>query len=209
MFESVRQVLWSRRHHGRRIVAYAVLALLGLSAVTYVTVAGRPGPTASTAAGKLAGTALAVPASQAVGQDSNAALNPSHPAKVAAWDGGHGGRALAVVSAELGDVLMTHDVRQFLEMKQACSKLAAAVTNARAKAPIPDAAMERLYKRALGELATAAADCHAAISYRQNGVEDVVVHENSTLLDRAMAAAVAGAKDLYRGTAKIGATRHH
>ncbi len=45
MFESVRQVLWSRRHHGRRIVAYAVLALLGLSAVTYVTVAGRPGPT--------------------------------------------------------------------------------------------------------------------------------------------------------------------
>ncbi len=63
--------------------------------------------------------------------------------------------------------------------------------------------MQSLYNKALTEIAGAAADCQSAISSQAEGVEDVVAHENTPMLDRAMSAAVAGAKDLYRATEKI------
>ena len=70
-------------------------------------------------------------------------------------------------------------------------------------APIPDAAMQRLYDKALAEMAKGAADCRAAISSHREGVEDIVLHQDTVMLNQAMSLIAAGAKDLYHATGKI------
>jgi hypothetical protein len=98
---------------------------------------------------------------------------------------------------------MAHGAGQFVQMRQACSKLATAVRIAQTQAPIPDAAMQKLYAKALTEMAQGAAGCQAAISSHLQGEEDLVVHKDTTMLNRAMSLIAAGAKDLYRATGKI------
>jgi len=76
-------------------------------------------------------------------------------ARVAAWDAGHGGAALAALSSQFGNVLQAAGVKQYVPMKRACVQLAAEVAAAQAGPPIPDAAMQRLYAKALADFARA------------------------------------------------------
>jgi hypothetical protein len=202
MFKSARQILWPRKHRGVRIFIYAV-ALPCVSVGMYFAVSSSPGSTASSGSAAVANGAVPASPVQPVTPASDLALIPGQPAKVAVWNSGRGGAALAAVSHDFGDALMAHGARQFVEMKQACSKLATAVTTARAMAPIPDAAMQRLYGKALAEMAKGAADCRAAISSHREGVEDLVVHEDTSMLNRAMSLIAAGANDLYHAIGKI------
>ena len=70
------------------------------------------GLTGSAALTKLGSTALPLP--------------KKLQAAVAAWDAGHGGRALAVLSSQFGIVLQAAGVKQYVPMKIACVRLAAA-----------------------------------------------------------------------------------
>jgi hypothetical protein len=213
MFKSARQILWPSTHRGRWITAGAVVALLGLSALLYVTVFGTSGPAAPgspAAASGPASYAQAAPSGPAPGgqagsgaQVGSGPLTPKNPAAVAAWNTGRGGAALAAVSNQLGTTLMTHGARQFLLMKQACTTLAAAVRTAKHSPPIPDSAIQKAYTGALAKLGKAAAECQAAISSHQEGIEDVVVHENTAILDQATSALTHGIEDLYLTTEKI------
>jgi hypothetical protein len=212
MFRSARPA-WSRLRWVRLICA--IIASLGLSAIAYLAVSGNSGQASSNSSGSAASTSpvavgtTARPASAPVSAAGaatsarTAPLTPRHPAQVAAWKTGHGGAALAVVSTQLGHIMMTHDFRQFPDTKQACSKLAFAVKTAWASPPIPDAVMQQSYQAALAALAKAATGCQAAISVRQDGEEDLMVHEDVPMLNRAMSEIASGAKDLYRATDKI------
>jgi len=92
-------------------------------------------------------------------------------------------------------------------MKVACVSLDASIQAARAAPPIPDVAMQNLYGQALAELSGAAADCQQAISEKPQGDENIVIHENKTLLNRSRSEFAAGSKKLYEATAAIGALR--
>ena len=98
---------------------------------------------------------------------------------------------------------MAHGLGQFVEMKMACGKLAAAVTTAEAGPAIPDAPMQLGYHGALGMFTTAAADCQAAITYKPDGDEYVQTQENTTILNQATSALTTGSKDLYMATYHI------
>ena len=98
---------------------------------------------------------------------------------------------------------MTHGAHQFVLMKKACAKLATAVTTAQASPAIPDTAMQQEYQVTLTTLATAAAGCQGAISYKPDGDEYVVAQENATTLNQATSALITGAKDLYVATYTI------
>jgi hypothetical protein len=214
MVKSARQILWPSRHRAIWVTAYAVVALLGLSTLAYFTVIGTPGPATSGSPAAVSAPASHVPTATPGspgngGQAGNGAQAGTEPmttknrAGAAAWNAGHGGAALAAVSGQLGTTLMTHAARQFLLMRQACATLAADVRSAQQSPPIPDTAMETAYKRALAGLGKAAAECRAAISSHQEGVEDVEVHENTALLDEATSGLSTGAKDLYLATETI------
>jgi hypothetical protein len=98
---------------------------------------------------------------------------------------------------------MAHGVGQFVEMKIACAKLAAAVTAAKANTQIPDAAMQQHYQVALGLFATATADCQGAISNKQVGDEGVQTTVNTMTLNQASSAFTTGSKELYTATYAI------
>ena len=225
MFRSARQALSLRRHRWVGFTLCAALALLGVSAVIFLT-GGSAGTHTGTSSGtrttKATGTSTGVPGPVAAATHASRAATPKQahnarvavhantaavlPQGVAAWDAGYGGAAQAAVSKQLGNVLMSYGFHQLPSMKQACGMLTAAVTRAAANAPIPDAAMQMSYQRALAELAKGAADCQAGISTRLQGVEDVVVHEDAPAVNQAMSVLAAGAKDLYQATAKIEST---
>ena len=153
------------------------------------------GLTGSAALTKLGSTALPLP--------------KKLQAAVAAWDAGHGGRALAVLSSQFGIVLQAAGVKQYVPMKIACVRLAAASAASAAGPPIPDAAMQRLYAKALADFATGAADCKAAVSVRATGDETTQTRVNTALLHRSLSLVAAGSTDLYRATARIEALKQH
>lgn len=131
-------------------------------------------------------------------------------AQVASWQAGVGGRDLTAVSSQLGNALQAAGVRQYASMRYACTQLAANVAKAEAGPPIPDAAMQTLYAKALGELAKGAAGCQAAISAKQNGDESVQTHVDTTRLNRSISELSAGSTNLFRSTAEIEiASRQH
>jgi hypothetical protein len=84
-----------------------------------------------------------------------------------------------------------------------CTTLASEVRAAQAGPPIPDAAMQRLYARALAGLSSAAAGCRQAISEDPEGDEELKIHLNHALLDQARLEFAAASKKLYRATAEI------
>jgi hypothetical protein len=124
------------------------------------------------------------------------------------WDAGPGGPAMGNVSEDLGDALQDAGSRLYDPMRVACLSLSTAVTEAKDAPPVPDPAMQRSYALALTKLASATADCRAAISVDPYGDEDVKTYENPALLHKSMSELAAGVKDLYQATVDLSIVRH-
>jgi hypothetical protein len=131
----------------------------------------------------------------------------SRTRQVLRWKAGPGGRALAAVTAQMGYALQAFGARLYFPMKLACARLASDIRTAQAVPPIPDAAMQRMYNRALARLSLAAANCRQAISV-QLGDESTDTHVQNVLLHRSLAELAAGSKTLYTATAEISALSH-
>jgi hypothetical protein len=123
--------------------------------------------------------------------------------QVTAWKAGSGGTALSAVTSQAGDVAQARGLKQYVEMKQYCSQLASSVSQAQADAPIPDAAMQAQYQKALAELAKAAAACQAGISEQPDGEEYVATTENPADLSASASDLALGSKELYQATGQI------
>ncbi|HUA27659.1 MAG TPA: hypothetical protein VMC03_02140 [Streptosporangiaceae bacterium] len=144
----------------------------------------------------------------AVARSAGALPLPSRLVRRAiAWRSGRGGTLLATVSLEYGSVSQAGGMKQFASMRYNCEQLASSVSAAQAGPRIPDAAMQKLYARALAELATAASHCRAAISQQPDGDESIETHEDPQLFSLTKAELTAGSRDLYRATAEIQAAR--
>lgn len=222
MPESAHQTRQTQRRR-RRVSAFAVVALLGLSALAFSAWSLSASKTADGSALSLDQTATAGTGSSAPAGNAPAttpattrvvpepvgpvALKPGSTSQVAAWNAGPGGTTLAAITARLGTVLMAHDARRYVQMRQECAGLAAEVRSAGAESAIPDSAMEKLYSKALASLAAGAANCQAAVSSRQQGDEDLITKANPALLATAMSELTAGTRDLYIATAGIKALK--
>jgi hypothetical protein len=202
------------------VIAASLFAVIGLSAaLVHVVAGGGSHPTASsngraalgTSAGPNPDATEAIPkfhmkpkVAAVTGLRSNALPFPKElRAALEAWDAGRGGAALAAVTGQLGNVTMASGMRQYVEMRIACVKLAADVTTAQASPSFPHAAMQTLYAKALAKLANGAMDCQAAVTQRRSGDETIETHENPAMLHASASAFAAGARDLYRATAEI------
>jgi hypothetical protein len=130
-------------------------------------------------------------------------LPPAHKHAVARWNSGPGGAALAVVTNQLGTVSQIGGAGLFATMKQGCATLGTDIAAAQAAAAIPDPAMQKAYRHALAQLATAAATCRSAITSWPEGDEDIQTHENKPLLQTAVAEMSAGARRLYLATEHV------
>lgn len=119
------------------------------------------------------------------------------------WREGPGGSDLASVTSQMGAAMQAAGVKQYGAMRMTCTTLASEVRGAQAGPPIPDAAMQRLYARALAGLSSAAADCRQAIAEHPEGDEDLEIHIDHALLDQARLQFAAASKRLYRATAEI------
>jgi hypothetical protein len=124
-------------------------------------------------------------------------------ASLVRWNAGAGGTALTAVSDQLGNATQAAGLRLYTAMRLACSKLATAVSAAKAGPSIPDASLQGWYARALATLTQAAAYCQAGISVHPYGDEDTVTHQNGAMLSRSASAFATGAGELYRATAEI------
>lgn len=141
-------------------------------------------------------------ASQAAESAGALSLPADMQSRVIAWQSGPGGAHLAAVTRLFGNALQAAGVRQYFEMKSACTQLAHGVSTAEAGPPIPVAAMQTLYGKALAELAKGAAECQAAITIK-SGDESLITEVNGTMRLQAAAELAAGAKDIFRSTAEI------
>jgi hypothetical protein len=130
-------------------------------------------------------------------------LPPAHKHAVTRWNSGPGGAALAVVTNQLGTVSQTGGAGLFATMKQGCATLGTDIAAAQAATAIPDPGMQKAYRHALAQLATAAATCRSAITSWPEGDEDIQTHENKPLLQTAVAEMSAGARRLYLATEHI------
>jgi hypothetical protein len=181
---------------GRFWIGLSAIVLFGLAATLLYIGLGGSHNGAGTAKGqgvsaaKLAenGGALAVPESM---RDS-----------VINWQSGPGGQELTLLSKQLGQALQAATFSQNSQTEYLCTQLARSVATAKAGSPIPDAAMQQLYAKALGELTKGAADCRTAISVKANG-KSTKAHVNTTMLHRATSELSTGATELYRATAEI------
>jgi hypothetical protein len=63
--------------------------------------------------------------------------------------------------------------------------------------------MQKLYAKALAELARGAANCRSAVSSKTSGDETVATHIDPTLLRLSISQLAAGARDVFRSTAEI------
>lgn len=222
------------RKRARRVLLPPILVVIGVSAaLAYILTTG--GPHAAASSTRLAGATSSASLPQASAsssaqptQTANSA-NAAEPRSAAAlaasggalalqdglttqaatWADGSGGTRLAAVSSQLGTVMQAAGMRQYVEMKAACVRLASTVKAAQAGPPIPEASMQAVYAGALTDLATGAANCQAAISQQTDGDEYIITHENSTMLKQSASAFAAAAKDLFRATAEIEIAGRH
>lgn len=145
-----------------------------------------------------------VPSAAQVAESGGAlSLSANMHSRVITWQFGPGGTRLAAVSSLFGTALQQRGIREYPEMKNTCTQLAQSVPTAQAGPPIPVAAMQVLYRKALAELAKGAADCQAAITSKPNGDESLEVHVDASLLDQSVSELAAGARDIFRSTAEI------
>lgn len=122
--------------------------------------------------------------------------------QVSRWEAGPGGKTLAAVTAQMGYALQAGGARLYFQMKHACASLASDIQTAQAGPAIPDAAMQRMYGKALAKLSQAAATCRSAISLAA-GDESLETHVHAALLKRSQTELAAGSKFLYQGTAEV------
>jgi hypothetical protein len=204
----------ARRDRRFAILTSAVLALVAAVIVVVAWPGGKsaangsatgPGSLSGPTTAQSAAAAPAQPPTQAADAEASVgnAVKPTNSLRVAVWNGGHGGAAWRAVSAQLGTVLMMHAEKQIPALRQACQTLGSAVTTALAAPPIPDQTMELWYKRALTEIGAGAADCHAGITSELHGDEDLVVHQNAALINRAISELSTGTEELYKATAYV------
>jgi hypothetical protein len=130
-------------------------------------------------------------------------LPKSTQSSVVKWLSGPGGTDLAAVSNRLGDALQAAGIGQYASMKNACIQLAGSVTIAQAGPQIPVVAMQKLYAKALMELAKGSADCRIAISTKPDGEESVDAHVDARTVRLSISELGAGARDVFRSTAEI------
>ena len=130
-------------------------------------------------------------------------LPPAQKTQATAWAAGSGGAELAAVSSHLGQAMQAGGTRRYVEMRTACGRLASDVKTAQAGPPIPEAAMQALYAKALADLAMGATNCQAAVSQQTDGGEYILAHVNTAILHQSTAALVAGARELFQATAEI------
>jgi len=152
-----------------------------------------------------------LPSAAQVAESGGALSLPANMrSRVISWQSGPGGTHLAAVTRLFGDALQAGGMRQYAEMKSACTQLAHSVSTAEAGPQIPVAAMQTVYRQALVELAKGAQDCQAAISLKSDG-EDQHVGLNATLLRQSKSELAAGARDIFRSTAliEIASRQHH
>jgi hypothetical protein len=119
------------------------------------------------------------------------------------WEAGPGGKALAAVEEQMGTAMQSASLRLYPSMKLSCAGLASQISTAQAGPPIPDAAMQRQYARALSRLSRAAADCRSAISVDQTGDESEQTHVNGPLLKRSRLEFAEASATLYRAIGAI------
>jgi hypothetical protein len=197
-----------------RVIVPALVALCGLTAVlVYVFTASGPatGPRPAAYSSPNPDTTEPEPQFQVpaavipVSLPSTGAipLPADDQPQVRAWKDGSGGTTLSALTSQAGDVGQARGLKEYVEMKQDCSELASSVSAAEAGAPIPDAAMQAQYQKALSELAKAAATCQAGISEQPDGDEYVATTENQADLSASAADLAAGSKDLYEATGQI------
>jgi hypothetical protein len=148
-----------------------------------------------------------IPTSAGVANTSTSRLPRQLAASLARWKAGPGGGILAALSTQAGSATQSAGVGLYASMRLACVKVGTAVTAALAAPPIPDAAMQRWYARALASLANAAADCRTAISVRRRGPEDLKIREFRPALNRSTAEFATGTRDLFLATAKLSGLR--
>ena len=150
--------------------------------------------------------------SPAQAAESAGALRPpaNMQSSVLAWQSGPGGTDLAAVTRLFGDALQAEALRQYVDMRIACTQLAHSVSTAEAGPQIPVAAMQTVYGQALTELAKGAADCQAGISIKQED-ETFGTKVNATMRKQAASELAAGARDIFRSTAliEIASRQHH
>jgi hypothetical protein len=123
--------------------------------------------------------------------------------RVLRWNAGPGGKALAAVTVQLGNVMQAGGLRLYNPMKLACAALAADIRMAQAAPAIPDTTMQRLYAKTLAGLSRATTDCRHAISLKLEGDEDLQTHVHGALVQQSLAEFAAGSKRLYTATAEI------
>ena len=145
----------------------------------------------------------AIPSPAGAATSTSTHLSRKKAASLARWKAGRGGAAFSLLSAQMGDAMQSGGLRLYPTMRVACTKVSTAVTAARAGPPIPDAAMQRRYIRALAALARAAADCRAGISVHPYGDEDTRIGVHPRALRRSRAEFATGARDLFLATGKI------
>ncbi len=144
-----------------------------------------------------------VPSAAQVAESGGALSLPAGMrSRVIAWQSGPGGTRLAAVTRLFGDALQAGGARQYAAMKSACIQLTHSVSAAEAGPQIPVAAMQRLYEKALAELARGAADCQAAITVKP-GDETLGTTVNAAMRQQAASELAAGARDIFRSTAEI------
>jgi hypothetical protein len=186
---------------GATVVLVYVLTTAGSPATSRPAANASPNPDTTEAVPVFHVPAPVVPVT--LPRDGAIPMSAGAAPQVKAWKGGTGGTALADVTSQAGDVAQASGQKQYVEMKKACSELAASVSSAQTDPPIPDAAMQKQYQKALSELAQAAASCQAAITEQPEGEEYVATTQNSADLTAAAAALASGSTDLYQATGQI------
>jgi hypothetical protein len=127
---------------------------------------------------------------------------PGRTRQILRWDAGPGGKTLAAVGEQMGTAMQSAGLKLYAPMRLACIQLASDISTAQAGPPIPDAAMQQLYARALTGLSHAAADCRAAITMEGDG-EDLSAEVHGSLLTRSRAEFAAASAKLYRATGEV------
>ncbi len=126
--------------------------------------------------------------------------------QVSRWEAGPGGKALASVTAQMGYALQAAGTGLYPVMKQACASLASGIQAAHAGPPIPDAAMQSMYSKALARLSQGAANCQGAISIHVVDGENAETHVQQALFDLSRTELAAGSESLYKATAEVRVT---
>lgn len=212
-----------RNKSGWLRITLSAIAVVGLSAALIAVGFGGGTHGASSGRRLVQGTALGTPSgkdgrisigtgavngkviSAAKAAENGGALSvpKSMQSSVVKWLSGPGGTDLAAVSNSMGDALQAAGIGQYASMKNACIQLAGSVTIAQAGPHIPVVAMQKLYAKALMELAKGSADCRIAISAKPDGEESVDAHVDARMVRLSISELGVGARDVFRSTAEI------